>query len=307
MEGSNHILVVDDDPRSSESLSARLEPLGYSITRAVDGLEALERFNQGSFDLMLVDVVMPRMGGLELCRLIKGGSEAFVPLVFMTHQNESVAKIEGLRLGADDYLDKNIGTDELHARLTSLLRLKQQHDRLLKRQHDLEALSATDELTGLLNHRAMLERLGEEYLRAERYSTSLAVLMLDADHFKAINDTHGHLFGDKVLAHLGAILRTSVREVDICARYGGDEFMAILPNTPLCRRFDRGRADLEHRQTSKSAFSPSNAAVDHLGGGGILPPQVGQRPRRLDPTRRSSAVPSQEKRPQLRRLAASNQ
>jgi two-component system, cell cycle response regulator len=146
-------------------------------------------------------------------------------------QGDVESKVTGLKLGADDYLAKPFNPLELRARVQSMLRIKALQDRIIAKRRELEALSVTDDLTGLLNHRALQHRLKDEFARAQRYNEPLSVLMLDVDQFKEVNDTHGHLFGDRVLVEVAGILRRCVREIDVCARYGGDEFMVVLPQT----------------------------------------------------------------------------
>jgi two-component system, cell cycle response regulator len=172
------------------------------------------------------------MNGLEVCRIVKSMAiDSFIPIILVTVQGDVDSKVAGLKLGADDYLAKPYNPLELRARVLSMLRIKSLQDKINAKRRDLEALSATDDLTGLLNHRALQQRLRDEFARAQRYNEPLAVLMIDIDQFKEINDHHGHLFGDHVLTEVAGILRESVREVDVCARYGGDEFMVLLPQT----------------------------------------------------------------------------
>ena len=231
MSDSERILVVDDDPLSLRMMADQLTASGYRVSCAQDGVQALEQLRQTPTDLLLLDLVMPRMSGLEVCRIVKASSETFIPIILITHQGDVESKVQGLKLGADDYLVKPVNPLELQARVGSMLRIKALQDKVVARRQELEALSVTDELTGLFNHRAMQQRLRDEFQRASRYNEALAVIMLDIDHFKTINDTYGHVFGDRVVAGMGAILGRCVRDVDICARYGGDEFMAILPST----------------------------------------------------------------------------
>ncbi len=205
---------------------------GFVIETASDGVQAIERIRQSAPDLLILDVMMPRMNGLEVCRIVKSNAnDAFVPIILVTVQGDIDSKVAGLKLGADDYLAKPYNPLELRARVLSMLRIKSLQDRINAKRRDLEALSVTDDLTHLLNHRALQQRLKDEFSRAQRYNEAVAVLMVDVDQFKDVNDRHGHLFGDFVLTELAKILQASVREIDICARYGGDEFMVVLPQT----------------------------------------------------------------------------
>jgi two-component system, cell cycle response regulator len=141
--------------------------------------------------------------------------------------------VAGLRIGADDFLPKPFEDAEILARANAMLRIKLLQDQVRTAKRELEKLSVTDGLTGLFNHRFFQERLREEFRRAQRYSDPVSLIMIDLDHFKTVNDKHGHPFGDKVLRTAAEHIRKSVREPDICARYGGEEFAVILPKTHL--------------------------------------------------------------------------
>ena len=228
----HRILIVDDDASSVRLVAETLEGLGFAIDTAADGVQALEKVRQSTPDLLILDVMMPRMNGLEVCRIVKSMStDSFVPIILVTVQGDVDSKIMGLKLGADDYLAKPFNPLELRARVLSMLRIKALQDKINSKRRDLEALSVTDDLTGLFNHRALQQRLKDEFSRAQRYNDPLSVLMLDIDQFKEVNDRYGHLFGDRVLTDVAAILQKSMREIDVCARYGGDEFMVVLPQT----------------------------------------------------------------------------
>jgi len=158
-------------------------------------------------------------------------SDTFIPIILVTVKNDVDSKVAGLKLGADDYIGKPYNPMELRARVESMLRIKALQDRINAKRRELEELSLTDDLTRLLNHRAMQKRVRDEFSRAQRYNDPLSLLMIDIDHFKAVNDTHGHQAGDRVLAALAATIAASVREIDVVARYGGEEFLVILPQT----------------------------------------------------------------------------
>ncbi len=235
------VLIVDDHPDNVEVLRARLEAMGYRTASAGDGEEALDKVHASPPDLILLDVMMPRLDGNEVARRIKADeSLPFIPIIMQTALDSVENKVEGLGAGADDYITKPINFDELQARVRAMLRIKSLQDELKRRERDLASANAkltriavTDVLTGLYNRRHLEQRLREMFDHSLRLHEPLAVVMFDLDHFKSVNDTYGHQAGDEVLRGLAELLRQAVREIDRIGRYGGEEFMAILPGTVL--------------------------------------------------------------------------
>jgi two-component system, cell cycle response regulator len=235
------ILIVDDHEDNVELLRARLESWGYIAESASNGAEALRKVEDSPPDLMLLDVMMPEMDGIEVARRVKGNSDLpFIPIIMQTALDSTENKVEGLEAGADDYITKPIDFAELKARLTSMLRIKRLQEELQEREHQLlEAnerlrhMSQTDALTGLDNRRHLEDRLREMFEHAKRLNEPFSCVMCDLDRFKSVNDTHGHQAGDAVLKQFARILRGEVREIDRVGRYGGEEFMLLLPGTVL--------------------------------------------------------------------------
>jgi len=226
------IVVAEDDRLTRDLLAGMLRSHGYRVEAFADGQAAVERVGQGGIDLVLLDILMPRLSGLEACRLLKSmTSDSFLPVVLVTVKTDSASRVEGLKIGADDYVCKPFDEGELLARVEAMLRIKQLHDHVARARAKLERLSVHDDLTGLFNYRYLHNRLSEEFKRAERYHDPLACIVVDVDRLQAINDLAGRELGDRVLAAVAEVLLRSVRDVDVVARFGGDEFLVILPST----------------------------------------------------------------------------
>jgi two-component system cell cycle response regulator len=228
------ILIVDDHEDNVEVIRARLEAGGYQVESAADGEEALERVRVSPPDLILLDVMMPRIDGMEVARRIKADETLpFIPIIMQTALDTVQHKVEGLGAGADDYVTKPINFAELEARVKSMLRIKGLQDELSRANDELRRVSVTDGLTGLYNRRNVETLLHEMFEHSARLHEHLACAMFDLDHFKSVNDTYGHQAGDAVLQQLAGILKASAREIDRVGRYGGEEFILLLPGTPL--------------------------------------------------------------------------
>jgi diguanylate cyclase (GGDEF)-like protein len=190
-------------------------------------------------DVIILDVVMEDIDGYAVCRWLKLAEPTRdIPVIMLTVKAEVASKVEGLQVGADDYLPKPFDDQELEARIFAALRtgntareLRKRNAELEKMLHRVEVMAMTDELTGLFNRRHFTESLRREWAAALRYQRPLSLLLADIDEFKLINDTRGHEIGDEVLRELGRILRVGTRDVDVPARYGGDEFVLLLPQT----------------------------------------------------------------------------
>jgi two-component system, cell cycle response regulator len=226
------ILVVDDNPDNLEIISTRLRFRGYDVLTAERGAAAIAAVHEDAPDLILLDIMMPDMDGYEVARRIRAERDLpYIPIIVVTARDSTEDKVTGLDAGADDYLTKPINFPELEARVRSMLRIKRLQDQLEATNRELEQLSISDGLTGLFNHRHLHEILADEYERSRRTEEPMSVVMLDLDRFKEVNDTYGHQAGDRVLEELAAILRECAREIDKLGRYGGEEFMAILPDS----------------------------------------------------------------------------
>ena len=219
------VLVVDDAPAIVRLLTAILARAGYVVYQAEDGLQALSAMEQHAPDFVVTDWEMPLMNGLELCRAIRQPQHnKYTYVIFLTDRSGSDNLVEGLEAGADDFLSKPIKSEVLLARLKA-------GERVLRLEHKLNLLANLDPLTDLLTKRAFLPQLQKEWRRAKRHSFPLSCVMIDADYFKRINDSYGHPAGDKVLTAIAEVLKEETRASDILCRYGGEEFIAMLPET----------------------------------------------------------------------------
>ena len=233
------ILIVDDLSVNVQLQKTVLSAKGYEVAVARNGLEALQKVELDPPDLILLDIMMPTMDGFEVCKRLKNNEGTrFIPIIIVTALDEVEDKIKGIEAGADDFIIKPFNKHELLARVKSLLRIKHLHDQLEDKVRELEEaqkrlreLAITDGLTDLHNYRFFKEQLTHEIDRAKRHNLHFSIIMLDIDHFKKYNDTHGHLAGDAVLKNMAQLLRQNVRKIDIAARYGGEEFALVLIET----------------------------------------------------------------------------
>lgn len=238
---SSTILVADDEPINRSLIQRRLERAGYKVLTAENGREAVEKTLAAMPDLVILDVMMPVMDGLEACRHIKDDETTRdIPIIFLSARDETEVKVNGLSLGANDYISKPFKAEELLARVDVAMRLKHERDHLRETVEEARAhaeiaqeRAMTDALTGLLNRYGLQRSLSREHAEARRYRRPLACLMIDIDNFKRVNDTYGHNAGDVALQQVATILTEAVRRSDMVFRYGGEEFLALLPETDL--------------------------------------------------------------------------
>jgi two-component system, cell cycle response regulator len=225
------ILLADDEPIARTMLEHWLVGWGYHVTLARDGESALQALKDDpEIRLLVVDWVMPKKDGIEVCKTIRSGpQEPYVYVVLLTAKDDKSDIIAGLDAGADDYLVKPCNPLELKVRLRAGRRVIELQEQLVKARESLRFEAMHDSLTGLLNRGAVLEQLTKEVVRAARRGAPVAVLMGDLDHFKSINDTHGHVAGDAVLREAARRLKAGVRAYDSVGRLGGEEFIAVLP------------------------------------------------------------------------------
>jgi diguanylate cyclase (GGDEF)-like protein len=239
--GKTTILIADDDLVNRSVIERQLARAGYRVLATSDGKEAVETAKMTIPDLILLDVMMPVMDGLEACRMLKEDSSTRdIPVIFLSARGDTQLKVSGLGLGANDYINKPFESEELLARVEVALRMKHDRDHLKQNVAEAEAIAElaieramTDALTGLYNRHGLQRILARGHAEARRYSRPLSCLMLDLDRFKLINDTYGHAVGDIGLLQTARNLTDIVRRSDLVFRLGGEEFLVLLPETNL--------------------------------------------------------------------------
>jgi two-component system, cell cycle response regulator len=233
VEASPAILLAEDDPVTRMLMTRFLKNAGYEVDAVADGSEALDKMTKRYYPMLVTDWEMPQMDGIALCKAVRNMQlDGYVYALLLTARDAKEHIIAGLEAGADDYLVKPVHEPELIARLNAGRRiLALEHSLRVANQRN-RILSITDALTGAYNRRYLMEQLPREVERCRRYAYPLSVLMCDLDHFKEVNDQHGHAAGDDVLQQFAARAQKSIRSnSDWIARYGGEEFLIVLPET----------------------------------------------------------------------------
>ncbi|MFQ5982777.1 MAG: diguanylate cyclase, partial [Woeseiaceae bacterium] len=270
-----NILVADDEVAIRELVGELLESEGHDITLAEDGADALEKFKRTWHEIVFSDIRMPGMNGIELLGAVKEINEN-TQFVIMTSHASIENSVEALKKGAFDYIlkpfeDLDVVTDAAKRAIANLSGIRRQQYLLstLARQNqelddlnkEFREMAIRDGLTSLFNHRYAKERLDEEFDRATRFKRELSILFMDLDHFKFFNDAHGHQAGDEILQILASLMTKAVRESDTLARWGGEEFIVIAPETSR----DGGCMLAERIRESVAEYPFPNAAKQPLG------------------------------------------
>jgi len=255
------ILIAEDETVSRRLLQNTLVKWGYEVVVCRDGQEAWEGLQtQDAPQLAILDWMMPKMDGLLVCKEIrKQSAEPYVYILLLTSKSQKEDLITGLEAGADDYLTKPFDAPELKAKLRAGMRILDLQTELINAREALRVQATQDPLTGLWNRGAILEALRREIARAKRERNSVAVVMADLDHFKRINDSYGHLAGDAALRQVADRMRSSLRPYDAIGRYGGEEFLILLPGCNI-----PGAATVAERLMTSIAGQPVDLAGEKL-------------------------------------------
>ena len=237
------ILIADDSIVSRHLLEATLRKWGYEVIVSSDGDQAWELLQvDDPPPIAILDWVMPGQTGLDVCRRLRvqQGQEPYTYVMLLTSKNQREDLIEGMEAGADDYITKPFDQHELQVRLRA-------GRRIVELQHELRRQATHDALTGVLNRSKTFEIFTRELQRSQREGVPLGAILIDLDHFKSVNDSFGHLAGDEVLRHAAARLKSSIRSYDSIGRYGGEEFIVLLPGcdeAAACAQAERLRLSL---------------------------------------------------------------
>jgi diguanylate cyclase (GGDEF)-like protein len=254
------VLIAEDEPTQRLMLKRTLERAGYEVEAVSDGVQALARLREQEFAMLVTDWDMPGLDGGSLCREVRCASiDHYVYIVILTSHDLAEDLVNGLDAGADDYVRKSSNQNELVARLAAGARIVRLERSMRAARARIEVLLVTDPLLPLYNRRFLNDQLEKEVARAHRHHRELSVVIADIDHFKQVNDVHGHLAGDEVLQAFAELLKSQLRVSDWAARYGGEEFVVILPETDVAGAYAlaediRERCALEPLRTSVGAI-----------------------------------------------------
>jgi diguanylate cyclase (GGDEF)-like protein len=229
METRGAVLLADSEPTQRDATAVALRAAGYRVVLAGDGRDVLERMLRDPPEILVLDSALPRLSGLEVCRQIKESHpDRFVPVILVSARGGVEAKVEGLRVGADDCLTKPYDPIELLARVEAMLRIKRLEDSITSRRRELEAEALTDPLTGLYSFHSFERRFEEEFGRAERQGEPLGLVLCEVDGVRAGRPGES---SDNLLFQVAQAILRSVRPIDVAFRFGADAVMIILPAT----------------------------------------------------------------------------
>lgn len=228
------ILLVEDEPISRQMVKMILVKAGHEVVEAEDGQAAWNLFQREPFQFVITDWMMPSLDGPGLTQHIRSsGQKSYTYIILLTAMDEKDNVVSGLESGADEYLTKPFNNKELIARVASGIRILTLEEQLIEARRQMETLAMRDGLTGLFNRRAIEEFAEAEFEQGARKERPLSIVLLDVDHFKSVNDHYGHKFGDQTLQQVAQLFTEELRKYDHVGRWGGEEFILVLPETRL--------------------------------------------------------------------------
>ena len=226
------ILIVDDVDDNLEILGDLLTFDGFNVQPARSGEAALKQVQEFSPDLILLDILMPGMDGFEVCTRLKADEKTKdIPIIFVSSMADVDSKVKGFKVGGVDYINKPFQHAEVLVRVNTHITMLRMRKHLEEQNAELDRLANTDYLTNLYNRRRFFHAAENEFAKSVQSGMPISITLIDLDHFKKVNDTHGHLVGDSVLIHIAQLIRLHCRESDLAARYGGEEFILLHPST----------------------------------------------------------------------------
>jgi two-component system cell cycle response regulator len=258
------VLIVEDNPADAKLIKSLLGSLACSLVMVHSGEEAVSICNNHRIDIIILDMLLPGVDGYEVVKQIKSSaSTQSIQIIVVTSLQDIESKIKGYEFGVDDYLVKPINFNEFRARVNSLIKKKAYHDKLMSSCEAAIQAAITDKLTGAYNRGYLQHYLKNELMKSDRHHHPVSLLMIDIDDLKIVNDTYGHLAGDRLLKEIASELRKCIREIDVLARYGGDEFTIILTHTskenaaPIADRIRRVIENLAVAVTDQAVVTAS--------------------------------------------------
>ena len=256
---AGRVLLVEDNKAVSQFMTALLENMGLTAVTTASAESALEHLQNEAFDLVVADLSLKERSGIWLIRSIRSlhPPQSAIPVLVTTAFNDQARRIEVFKAGANDYLTKPIIEEELVARVTNLVSAKQLLDKVERQREQLRQLAMTDQLTSLYSRHFLAETAPREIAEAYRHGSALSLIVMDIDHFKQVNDEHGHSCGDTILKEVALTLQTKCRLEDVIVRFGGEEFVVLLPH---CER-DRAAEKAEKLRRAIEQLQSNGVSV----------------------------------------------
>ncbi len=275
------ILIVDEQERVMERIAKALDGVG-ELSFMAGGDDAAERAREKNFDLIIVSLTMRDTDGLRVCSKLRSFEETrHVPILVMVDDGNTKLLVRALEMGVNDYVVRPVDKQEFLARVKTQLKRKRFADKLWENFHLSMQLATTDAVTGLYNRHYLTSHMDTRMQAAQKHGKDLSVLMMDIDHFKAVNDTYGHAVGDLVLKEFATRIERNIRGVDLAARYGGEEFVVMMPETPTDWATMIGNRLREEVSDNSFDFELKEGAISITVSIGVATSKDGQTPAQL--------------------------